>query len=505
MSDQDLPIILSLEHIDKSFGSVPVLKDVSCAFRVGEVHCLMGENGAGKSTLIRVVSGAHQPDSGRIVFDGKTIDRYGPTEARELGIATIYQELDLIPNLTGAENIFLGREPRKALGRTDKSGLYREATRILTSMKVEVDLKRPVRELGVAQQQMIAIAKALSGTCKLLILDEPTAVFTATERNTLFDLLRRMRQDGIAIVLISHHMDEIFEIGNRVSVLRDGVVASTGPIADYDHDRLVRDMVGRNVARHARRDSVVGTQPMLKIEQLSDGKMVRNATLQVKAGEIVGIAGLIGSGRTETARMIFGANPIAAGQIRLRGEVFSPRNPYDAIRKGIGMVPEDRKFDGLVLPRSITENAGYPLARKQSVCGLVSWGRVRKTVAQKLQPLAIKAAGFGLPVRNLSGGNQQKVVLGRWLAAGVSLLILDEPTRGIDIGARTEIYQLIKSLADEGVGILLISSDLPEILALADRIVVMAKGSTVGELPGNTATEESIMNLAFRAQTGVAA
>ena len=492
---------LALEGIHKAFGSIKVLRDISCNLRAGEVHCLMGENGAGKSTLIRIASGAYHADAGKIFIDGKQLESYSPAWAREHGIATIYQELDLIPNLSGAENMFLGREPRRAFGRIDKPARLRRARAVLDSMQVSVDLDRPVQELGIAQQQMITIAKSLTDKCRVMILDEPTAVFTRSETTALFNLVRKLRQDGIAIAFISHHMEEIFEIGDRITVLRDGVVASTGLIAEYSHDKLVRDMVGRDVIRPPRRQVPAKATPLLEVIDLSDGKVVHGVSFTVGQGEIVGMAGLIGAGRTETAQLLFGAEPHRSGQIKLNGQPISPSNPFEAVKLGIGMVPEDRKRDGLVLTRSIEENASYTLVRKLSRRGLVPWARVARDVATRTKALAVKPANMNALVSRLSGGNQQKVVLSRWLAAGVSLLILDEPTRGVDIGARGEIYEVIRLMADQGIGILLISSDLPEVLSQSDRIVVMAKGRVAGELPGDGATEEAVMALAFKAAT----
>ncbi|MCW6511215.1 sugar ABC transporter ATP-binding protein [Lichenifustis flavocetrariae] len=489
--------VLSLEGIDKAFGRAQVLKQVSCAFRPGEVHCLMGENGAGKSTLIRIISGAHRADSGRIVFDGVSQERYTPAWARTHGIATIYQELDLVPNLNAAENIFLGREPLGLLGRIDHAKRRQRTLEILASMQVSVDIRRPVHELGIAQQQMVAIAKALTVDCRLLILDEPTAVFTQTETEALFALVRRMRARGIAIVFISHHMDEIFAIGDRITVLRDGVVASTGPIGEYDHDKLVRHMVGRDIAVGQRRTVPADAEALLEVRDLCDGDLVRGVTFSVRRGEIVGMAGLIGSGRTETARLLFGAARASGGEIRLRGKLIAPKTPFEAVQLGIGMVPEDRKLDGLVLRRTVGENAAYTLVRKLSRFGVVPWRRVRREIAGTVTELSVRPNRTTALVARLSGGNQQKVVLGRWLAAGVDLLILDEPTRGVDIGARSEIYAVIRGLADAGLGILLISSDLPEVLSQSDRILVMTKGRVAGEIPGDAATEENVMALAF--------
>ncbi|MFP6558910.1 sugar ABC transporter ATP-binding protein [Paraburkholderia sp. B3] len=501
--------VLSLRDVSKAYGPVKVLKGVSCDFNPGEVHCLMGENGAGKSTLIRILSGAHHADSGEIVFDGADLRARGsnfarltPAAARELGIATIYQELDLIPNLSGAENILLGRAPQRRFGLIDRRKMRARAQEILDSMHVSANLERPVRELGIAQQQMIAIAKSLTNDCRVLILDEPTAVFTGAETRALFELIRRMRERGIAIIFISHHMEEIFEIGDRVTVLRDGIVASSGPIADYSHDRLVRDMVGRDVVRTERGVAKVDAPVLLEVSHLGDGVAVKDVSLQVREGEIVGMAGLVGAGRTEVARLIFGADVATQGTIRLAGREIAPRTPFDAVRLGIGMVPEDRKLDGLVLTRSIGENVGYTLVRKVARAGLVHWSRVGREVSASMTATAVKPRNPAALVARLSGGNQQKVVLGRWLAAGVRFLILDEPTRGVDVGARSEIYDMIRGLAANGLGVLLISSDLPEVLSQSDRIYVMAKGRIAGELSADEATEEVVMALAFQTTEG---
>ena len=489
--------VLSLEQVDKAFGRVHVLKRVSCAFHAGEVHCLIGENGAGKSTLIRIASGAHKANSGTIRFGGAPHVGYSPAWARERGIATIYQELDLVPNLNAIENIFLAREPRGWLGRIDKSSQRKRTLDILETMQVSIDIERPVGELGIAQQQMAAIAKALTGECRVIILDEPTAVFTQTETAALFALVRRMREQGIAIVFISHHMDEIFEIGDRITVLRDGVVVSSGPIAAYDHDKLVRHMVGRNVEAGARKLLPADAETLLEVRDLRDGRAVHGVSFSIRRGEVVGMAGLIGSGRTETARLLFGAAPLAGGEISLRGKVVAPANPFQAVQLGIGMVPEDRKRDGLVLQRTTGENAAYVLVRKLARFGIVPWRRVRGEVAAKICDLSVKPDRPSAIVGRLSGGNQQKVVLSRWLAAGVDVLILDEPTRGVDVGAREEIYEIVRNLTAAGMGILLISSDLPEVLSQCDRILVMAKGRVAGELLSHDATEERVMALAF--------
>ncbi|MDB5525774.1 MAG: Ribose import ATP-binding protein RbsA [Rhizobium sp.] len=497
--------ILRLEGVSKSFAGIPVLQTIDCTFFAGEVHCLLGENGAGKSTLIKTISGAHAPTAGRVMFCGQDITGHSPAWAKDNGIATIYQELDLIPNLGAAENISLGSEPRSRwFGQIDRKRVRQVANDTLKSMGLSLDVDTPVQTLGIAQQQMVAIAKALTRNNRMIILDEPTAVFTKNEKDTLFRLVRELKARGMAVVFISHHMDEIFEIGDRITVLRDGKVASTGPVSDYDHDKAVRSMVGRSVEnRRQQRTSAIG-EPVLEVRGLTSGKRVRDVSFELRAGEIVGVAGLVGSGRTRMARLVYGAERASSGEIRLHGQLVDPRSPTDMIRRGVGMVPEDRKRDGLALERSAGENLGLVKVQALSRFGWVPWSRIRGLVDTQMQRLQVKPNNPSIQALRMSGGNQQKLVLGRWLMQNPRLLILDEPTRGVDVGARAEIYALLQKLRDEGVAILMISSDLPEILSQADRILVMAKGRIVGELDGKSATEEAIIALAFRTEVEAA-
>lgn len=490
--------VLALRGIDKSFGNISVLKGIDCDFYASEVHCLIGENGAGKSTLIKVISGAHPPDGGSILIDGQRVENYGPGWARTHGIGTIYQELDLLPNLTAAENVFLGSEPRTKLGRINKVSLRHESAAMFSKMGVAIDVDREVRELNVAYQQVVAIAKALVLKCRLLILDEPTAVFTKAEKDRLFDLVRSMRASGMAIVFISHHMDEIFEIGDRITVLRDGAVASSGAVSQYDHDTLIRHMVGREVTRMERHSSDQPTRRVLEVRNLSDGRFLRDISFHIDAGEIVGVAGLIGAGRTEMARLIFGADRKATGEIVLGGRQLDLHSPRQALHARVGMVPEDRKRDGLTLSRPAGENLAYSLVCNITRGGIVPWARVRDVVRDYIGRMGVRPANPSALTLRLSGGNQQKLLLGRWMMAGLELLILDEPTRGVDVGARAEIYRILQDLRREGLAILMISSDLTEVLALSDRILVMAKGRISGELPGSTATEEAVLSLALQ-------
>jgi ribose transport system ATP-binding protein len=496
--------ILRLEGVSKSFASISVLEDIDCTFYAGEVHCLLGENGAGKSTLIKTISGAHTPSKGRVIFCGEDITGHSPAWAKEHGIATIYQELDLIPNLGAAENISLGSEPRTWLGQIDRRQMRKTAIETLQSMGLSFDVDAPVQSLGIAQQQMVAIAKALTRNNRMIILDEPTAVFTKNEKNTLFRLVREIKARGLAVVFISHHMDEIFEIGDRITVLRDGRVASGGPVSDYDHDKAVRLMVGRAVdeSRHHRQPS--GGERVLEVIGLSSGTRVRDVSFHIKAGEIVGIAGLVGSGRTRVARLIYGADQRSGGEIRLHGVPVNPTSPRTMIGLGVGMVPEDRKRDGLALDRSAGENLGYALVRSLSRFGWIPWSRIRQATAAQMERLHVRPNNPSIQSQRMSGGNQQKLVLGRWLMQHTDLLILDEPTRGVDVGARAEIYALLQKLRAEGMAILMISSDLPEILSQADRILVMSKGRIVGELDGDKATEEAVIGMAFQTEAEAA-
>ena len=488
---------LSLRGITKSFGPVRVLHGIDFDIHAGEVHCLMGENGAGKSTLIKIISGAYQADKGTVYLEGRPIANYTPGRARAYGIGTIYQELDLLSNLTAAENVFLGSEPHTRLGRIDKRKLRDEAQAVFTRLGSDIDLNMEVGQLNVAKQQIVAIAKAMVLDCRLLILDEPTAVFTKSEKDRLLDLVRRMQVEGMAILFISHHIDEIFEIGSRITILRDGVVASSGLVSDYNHDSLIRHMVGREIKRLSRRVPTHASRRVLDVRGLSDGRLVRNVSFHVDAGEIVGVAGLVGAGRTEMARLVFGADQKTTGEIRLHGRLVSPRSPTEALKLKIGMVPEDRKRDGLALSRPSGENLSYSMLCKATRLGIVPWGATRAAVGDYMQKMGVRPANAAALTLRLSGGNQQKLLLGRWMMAGLDVLILDEPTRGVDVGARSEIYKVLEGLRAQGLAILMVSSDLTEILGVSDRILVMSKGQITGELAGATATEEAVLSLAL--------
>lgn len=468
----------------------------------GEVHCIVGENGAGKSTLIKIISGAYQPDGGTITYLGQKLKQLTPHWARVNGINTIYQEIDLIPVLNAAENINLGNESVTKNGNIDWTRNKTKAESILKDMGADLDLTIPVQYLKVAQQQMVAIAKALSLNSKVLILDEPTAVFTGSEIELLFTIIRRLKSQGIAIVYISHHLEEIFEIGDKVTILRDGHLVKSGSISDFDKNSLVKAMVGREIDFSLRNKTDRIGEAVLQVSHLCSPD-VHDVSFELHRGEVLGIAGLVGAGRTEMARLIFGADPRQSGSVNLNGMEIHNLTPTRAMKNGVGMLPESRKEEGLVLSRSMSENMAYSLVQKTSRFGFVPWQNIKQQTDKLIHALNIKPGNPNLQVMYMSGGNQQKVVLSKLLAAKCDVLILDEPTRGVDVGARLEIYKLMMEMKKEGKAILMISSDLPEILTQADRILVMSKGRLVGELMAEEATEEKVLKLALQLEGDV--
>ncbi len=488
--------VLQLRGIGKAFSGVPVLRDVSLDLYPGEVHCLVGENGAGKSTLIKIISGAYVKDEGTITYQGQALHHNTPAWARANGINTIYQEIDLIPSLSAAENISLGNEPRTRSGAIDWGAVRRNAQRILEDICADLDAGVPVGQLKIAQQEMVAVAKALSLKSKIIILDEPTAAFTTSEVHNLFNMIRRLQAQGIAVLYISHHLDEIFEIGDRVTVLRDGQVIRTDPIQAINKTDLVKAMVGREI-NFARTNGQAAGEEVLRVEGLRQHGVIGEASFVLRQGEIVGVAGLVGAGRTDLARMLIGAAPVHGGRVYLHGVPQRITSPKTALDLGIGMVPEDRKVEGLVTVRTVADNIGYSLVQAASRFGIVPWRNIAAQVRALVGSLQLRPPRPNLQVCYLSGGNQQKVVLGKWLAAKCDLLILDEPTRGVDVGARAEIYNLMQKLKAQNKAILMISSDMTEILTQSDRILVMAEGRIAGELPGATATEEQVLSLAL--------
>lgn len=489
--------VLSLRKVNKSFAGITVLHDIDLDLYPGEVHCIVGENGAGKSTLIKIMSGAYAPDAGTITYQDQVIKHVEPRWARENGINTIYQEIDLVPILDAAENICLGNEPLKSSGQIDWQAINRTSQDILNDMGAQVEMGVPVQNLKVAHQQMVAIAKALSINSKVLILDEPTAVFTGSEIDLLFGIIEKLKKQGIAIVYISHHMDEIFRIGDKVTVLRDGNLVRSGRISEFDKNSLIKAMIGREIDFSLRNGNKNCGEPVLEVKNLCSGE-VKDVNITLCSGEIVGVAGLVGAGRTETARLILGADPKDSGEIYLRGKRVDHMTPTLALYLGMGMLPESRKEEGLVLGRSMSENIAYSLVQKSSRFGITPWRKIASEASRLISALNIRPNNPNLQVTYMSGGNQQKVVLSKLMAANCDVLILDEPTRGVDVGARLEIYKLMQEMKKKGVAILMISSDLPEILTQADRILVMCKGSIVGELTAAEATEEKVLKLALQ-------
>ncbi|MCC9704104.1 sugar ABC transporter ATP-binding protein [Streptomyces sp. MNU76] len=492
MSDPDE--LLRIEGIRKTFPGVVALDGVDFDLRRGEVHVLLGENGAGKSTLIKMLSGAHTPDAGRILAAGEEVRIHGAQDSERLGIATIYQEFNLVPDLTVAENIFLGRQPRR-FGMIDRKRMEADAAELLERVGVNVSPRARVRELGIARLQMVEIAKALSLDARVLIMDEPTAVLTTEEVERLFAIVRRLREDGVGIVFITHHLEEIAALGDRVTVIRDG--KSVGQVsATTPQDELVRLMVGRSIEQQYPRERADSGEALLVVEGLTRDGVFHDVSFEVRAGEVVGIAGLVGAGRTEVVRAVFGADPYDDGAVRVGGSAVPKDDVVAAMAAGIGLVPEDRKGQGLVLDASVEENLGLVTLRGATRGGFVDLKGQRANAAGVAERLGVRMAGLHQHVRTLSGGNQQKVVIGKWLLANTKVLILDEPTRGIDVGAKVEIYELINELTAAGAAVLMISSDLPEVLGMSDRVLVMAQGRIAGELPAAEATQDAVMALA---------
>lgn len=489
--------LIEMKGISKAFGKVSVLKDVSFSLEKGEIHALMGENGAGKSTLMKILTGIYQKDEGSIRVRGQEVNVSSPKEAEQLGIAVIHQELNIIPQLTVMENMFLGRDlcyGRTGILRTRE--MKKRTQAYLEKLGVHIDPDMEAGRLSIGQQQMIEIARALSLNAEVLIMDEPTAALTEREIEALFKVMRELRAQGVGIVYVSHRMEEIFAICDRISVLRDGTFVGTEAIAETDLETIVRMMVGRQLGdRFPDRETVIGEE-RLRVENLGDGETIANISFSARRGEVLGIAGLMGAGRTEVARALFGVSEKRQGKIFLDGKEVDIRKPDDAIAHGIAFVTEDRKGQGLVLGLSIRENIALTNLETLARNGIVSASKEARLVADMIQRLNIKASSGEQTVKSLSGGNQQKVVFGKWLGIKPKVLILDEPTRGVDIGAKKEIYHIMNQLTAEGVTILMISSELPEVLGMSDRILVMHEGRLATIMDKTQATQEKIMHAA---------
>ena len=482
-----------MEGISKSFPGVQALRDVQFEVQGGEVHALVGENGAGKSTLMRILGGVHQRDAGEIHLRGQPVEIPSPVYARMLGISIIHQELNQVPALPVAENIFLGREPRRAGGFVDWKTMYARANTLLQDLGLPIDPRRRLGTLTVAEQQLVEIAKALSVEADLVIMDEPTAALTVEETERLFRFIRDLRPRGVGIVYITHRLEEIFTIADRVTVLRDGRYVGTYAIGELTMDGLIRLMVGRQLTEKFPKEPVAAGAPVLEVRGLTSRGRFTDVSFTVHRGEILGIAGLIGSGKAAVAHAIFGAIPVDSGEILVDGHPVTIRSPSEAIAHGIGLVTEDRKRLGLVLGMSVTANITLPVLPELETAGFVRRREEGVRVTQAIRDLDMAVASPEQPARNLSGGTQQKVVVAKWLQTGARVLLLVEPTRGIDVGAKVEMYRLMVALARRGVGIVMISSELPEILGMSDRILVMHEGRITGEFSRETATQEAIL------------
>jgi len=482
------------------YPGVLALDGVDFTLEEGEVNCLVGENGAGKSTLIKVLSGAIRRESGTVSVAGEESRLGTPADAQHLGIGVIYQDFKLVPALSVAENILLGSEPVR--GRTpiiDRRAMVARASAALGQLGETIDTSLPVGRLSVAQQQMVEIAKALSRNVRILAMDEPTAPLTERETESLFGVIRALKARGVGIIYISHRLEEIFEVGDRVTVLRDGTLVHTCPIAEIDRRGLIRKMVGRELENEYPREALERGNEILRVEHLSSAR-VTDVNLTLYRGEILGLAGLVGAGRSELARLVFGADRRTAGRILLDGREIAPESPHQAIREGIGLLTEDRNRYGLVMQMSIRENISLANLRAMLTGPFIDRKKEESAARRLSDDLRIKAPGTGVNVETLSGGNRQKVVLARWLNTRARVLIFDEPTAGIDVGVKYEIYTLINRLAREGIGVIVISSDLPELLGICHRVAVMCEGRLTGILEGAEATQESVMTFAHRNQ-----
>jgi rhamnose transport system ATP-binding protein len=487
------PPVLELTDISKSFPGVQALKGVRFDMRAGEVHALLGENGAGKSTFIKIISGVHRPDQGSIRIDGQEVAFASPLEAQRAGIATIYQELLLFPELTVAENVFMGHAPRTRLGAIDWPRTRAQARELLASLDIhDLDVNQVVGTLSVGNRQRVEIAKALSQNARILIMDEPTAALTERDVERLFAIVRLLRARGVGIVYISHRLEEIFLLANRVTVFRDGEYVATKPVSETDRDDLIQMMVGRRIDALFPKIAVPIGEPVLELRDIVRKPATDGISLTLRAGEIVGLAGLVGSGRSELAQVVFGITPADSGEIRLGGQAVAIRNPAQAKGLGIAYVPEDRGTQGLVRPMQIKENVSLAVLARVARRSFIDRAAEAALAADSIRKFGIRASGIGQVVNKLSGGNQQKVVLSKWLASGPKVLILDEPTRGIDVGAKAEIHRLMSELAGQGIAILMISSELTEIMGMSDRILVMREGRIVAEFARAAATQEAI-------------
>ncbi|MCW2872700.1 sugar ABC transporter ATP-binding protein [Actinacidiphila oryziradicis] len=498
--------VLSLEDASKSFGAVRALQGVSLELFPGEAHALAGENGAGKSTLIKMLAGVYRPDAGRVLVDGEPVVFHGPSDARDAGIAVIYQEPTLFPDLTVAENIFMGRQPRRSLGRVDHKAVREATAGLIRRLGVDLDPEQPARGLSIADQQIVEIAKALSFDARVLIMDEPTAALTGTEVARLFGVVRTLREQGAAVLFISHRLEEIFGLCERVTTLRDGRRIASELLDGLTEDDLVRRMVGRDLGELYPKQAAELGPTALSVRRLTREGHFSDVSFEVRSGEIVALAGLVGAGRSEVVQSVFGVDRPDAGEVEVAGKILRAGSPTAAMDAGIALVPEDRRQQGLVMEMSIERNIGLTGLAELGRGGVVRKALERGRATDWAVRLQLKYNRLSDSVGVLSGGNQQKVVLAKWLATNPSVLIVDEPTRGIDVGTKAEVHRLLSSLAAEGLAVLMVSSDLPEVLGMADRVLVMHEGRIAAEIPRGEADEESVMAAATgRGDTGKAA
>lgn len=502
-------LLLEIQSLTKAFPGVIALQGVNLEIGYGEVHALLGENGAGKSTLLKILSGAQKADAGYLRFDGSNYDCANPAEASARGVVTVYQEFTLVPGLTVAENVFVGKEPLR-YGLIDWRRLFSQMEELNTRTGFALNPAARIADLSVAEQQLVEISRAMTVDAKLIILDEPTAALSAAEVEKLFALIKSLKASGVSIILVSHRLDEVMEICDRFTVLRDSMAVSSGAVSDVGVDDLIQRMVGREIVIEARAPGTAASGPVvLRTEGLAcrngsivDEIAIHDIDFEVRAGEVVGIAGLVGSGRTEFARALFGATPHTSGTIFIDGKPSRIRSPRDAIRLGIGLVPEDRKQQGLFLSQAVDANFSISAIDSFVSAGLLVGDRERSAYTHYKDKLRIKSANRKQSIANLSGGNQQKVILARWMAMKPKVLIVDEPTRGIDIGAKFEIHQLLRSMAAEGTAVIVISSELAEVMMVSDRIVVMREGRISGGVMQHDATEEILASLMMRPHSG---
>ena len=499
------PVVLELEKASKSFGSVVALGDGTVSLRAGEAHALLGENGAGKSTLVKILGGVHRADSGRLTINGEAVEFAGPADAQAAGVSIIYQEPSLFPDLTVAENIFVGRQPRGSGRRIDRRAMRRQAAEIFGQLGVALDPSRQAKGLSVADQQIVEIAKALSFDARVLIMDEPTAALTTVEVLRLFDVIETLRARGAAVLFISHRLEEVFACCQRVTIMRDGRFVRTAPIEDVTIDDIIHSMVGRELdALFPKTESQPG-EVVLEVRDLQREGVFHDISFSVRSGEIVALAGLVGAGRSEVARAVFGIDRRTAGTVRLCGRELPNGDARAAMAAGMALVPEDRRQQGLVMELGIDQNIALASMSELRHLGLILRSSERRLAATWAERLQLKYGRLRNAVATLSGGNQQKVVLAKWLARSPKLLIIDEPTRGIDVGTKSEVHRILDGLVNDGMAVLMISSELPEVLGMADRVLVLREGRLTAELSRGEADENSVMRAATGQEQVVAA